>query len=232
MWDKFTEHARRVIILAQTKAEELNHSYVDTEHILFALLQDRESFAVKVLLGMGVEIDQLLTAVIDRFGPGQRGKARDIAFTPGSKRVLELSFEEARSLGHAHIGTEHLLLGLVRESDGQAARLLRDKGVVIDKARQQVIALLEGEAPAGGAPAKKKKSRTSFLDEFSRDLTDLARENKLDPTVAAERLDRKSILSAIKAGKFYSSTGPQFREIRCDGDKLTVGCSPVERIWL
>jgi len=189
MWDKFTEHARRVIILAQGKAEELNHSYVDTEHVLYALLQDRESFAVKVIMGMGVDVEQLLSALTDIFVHERRSKSREIAFTPSSKRVLELSFEEARGLGHAHIGTEHLLLGLVREGEGIAARMLKEKGIVIDKARQYVISLLEGETSASSAsPISKKKrsSATSFLDEFSRDLTDLARENKLDPVVGRD----------------------------------------------
>ncbi|HOO55924.1 MAG TPA: ATP-dependent Clp protease ATP-binding subunit [bacterium] len=187
MWDKFTEHARKVIILAQGKAEELNHSYVDTEHILYALLQDRESFAVKVVLGMGIDVDQITEALTDIFVQDRRGRAREIAFTPSSKRVLELSFEEARGLGHAHIGTEHLLLGLIREGEGIAARILKEKGVVIDKARQQVIGLLEGESPATSIPTRKKRSsKTSFLDEFSRDLTELARENKLDPVVGRD----------------------------------------------
>ncbi|MFA6448023.1 MAG: ATP-dependent Clp protease ATP-binding subunit [bacterium] len=191
MWDKFTEHARRVIILAQGKAEELNHSYVDTEHVLYALLQDRESFAVKVLMGMGVDVDQLIAGLTDLFVHERRGKSREIAFTPSSKRVLELSFEEARGLGHAHIGTEHVLLGLIREGEGIAARMLRDKGIVIDKARQYVISLLEGESSpaAGGGPAslkKKRASATAFLDEFSRDLTELAREGKLDPVVGRD----------------------------------------------
>ena len=191
MWDKFTEHARRVIILAQGKAEELNHSYVDTEHILYALMQDEDSFAVKVVAGLGVQRESLVQALTELFMPERRGRSKDIAFTPSSKRVLELSFEEARGLGHAHIGTEHLLLGLIREGEGIAARLLKDKGVTMDKARHQVISLLEGgdpgAAPAGAAPAgKKKKSKTAFLDEFSRDLTELARENKLDPVVGRD----------------------------------------------
>jgi ATP-dependent Clp protease ATP-binding subunit ClpC len=189
MWDKFTEHARRVIILAQGKAEELNHVYVDTEHVLYALLQDRESFAVKVLMGLGVDVDQLVNGLSDIFVHERRGKTREITFTPSSKRVLELSFEEARGLGHAHIGTEHLLLGLVREGEGVAARMLREKGIVIDKARQYVISLLEGEAPSAAshtAGKRKRQSQTSFLDEFSRDLTELAREGKLDPVVGRD----------------------------------------------
>ncbi len=185
MWDKFTEHARRVIILAQGKAEELNNSYVDTEHILYALLQDKDSFAVKVLAGLGVDPNEVTESITELFVSERRSKTKDIAFTPSSKRVLELAFEEARGLGHAHIGTEHLLLGLVREGEGIAARVLRDKAVAIDKARQQVINLLEGD-PISPSVAKKKKSRTSFLDEFSRDLTDLARNNKLDPVVGRD----------------------------------------------
>lgn len=185
MWDKFTEHARKVIILAQGKAEELNHIYVDTEHILYALMQDGESFAVKVVQGLGVETDALLRSLKDLFVvEARKGKSREIAFTPSSKRVLELAFEEARALNHAHIGTEHLLLGLIRENEGVAARLLKEKGLTIEKTRTQVISLLEGD-PATPS-VKKKKSRTSFLDEFSRDFTEMARENKLDPVVGRD----------------------------------------------
>jgi len=188
MWDKFTEHARRVIILAQGKAEKLNHSYVDTEHILYALLKDEDSFAVKLLAGIGVNPEQIMQSLDELFMAERKSRVKDIAFTPSSKRVLELSFEEARSLNHAHIGTEHLLLGLIREGEGIAARLLKEKGVTLDKARQQVINLLEGDpgAPITSsttATKKGKKGRTSFLDEFSRDLTELARENTLDPVV-------------------------------------------------
>ncbi|MEW5947448.1 MAG: ATP-dependent Clp protease ATP-binding subunit [bacterium] len=184
MWDKFTEHARRVIIIAQGKAEELNHTYVDTEHILFALLQDHDSFASKVIASMGVEPDEVIGAINDLFVVDRRTKNRDIAFTPASKRVLELAFEEARGLGHAHIGTEHLLLGLIRENEGIAARLLRDRGIHIDKARFQVISMLEGEPHA--AAVRKRKGKTSFLDEFSRDLTELARADRLDPVVGRD----------------------------------------------
>ncbi|MEW6203281.1 MAG: ATP-dependent Clp protease ATP-binding subunit [bacterium] len=182
MWDKFTEHARRVIIIAQGKAEELNHPYVDTEHILYSLLQDRESFAAKVLAAMGIDIDTLLNTINDLFVVDKRGKHRDIAFTPSSKRVLELAFEEARHLGHTHIGTEHLLLGLIRENEGIAARLLKDLGIHIDKTRYQVINMLEGD-PISVATRRKRSTRASVLDEFSRDLTDLARQNKLDPVI-------------------------------------------------
>jgi ATP-dependent Clp protease ATP-binding subunit ClpC len=188
MWDKFTKHAKEVISAAQSKAEELSHSYVDTEHVLYALLQDKESFAVKLLTGLGVDMDKLMRSLKDHFVVDRRGRSREIAFTPSSKRVLELAFEEARTLGHAHIGTEHLLLGLLRENEGIAARLLKEYGLTIEKARHQVLNLSEGEPinPASpGAQQKKKgkKSRTSFLDEFSRDLTELAAENKLDPVV-------------------------------------------------
>jgi len=187
MWDKFTKHAKEVISSAQSKAEELSHSYVDTEHILYALLQDKDSFAVKLLMGLGVDMDKLMRSLKDHFVVDRRGKSREIAFTPSSKRVLELAFEEARTLGHAHIGTEHLLLGLLRENEGIAARLLKEYGLTIEKARHQVLNLSEGEpiTPASTATQKKKgkKSRTSFLDEFSRDLTELAAENKLDPVV-------------------------------------------------
>jgi len=186
MWDKFTEHARKVIILAQGKAEELNHNYVDTEHVLYALIQDRESFAVKVALGLGVDVDSLMNALTDMFVPERKGRAREIAFTPSSKKVLELSFEEARGLGHAHIGTEHLLLGLVREGEGVAAKMLIERGMALDKARQQVINLLEGESAPMPAQSKKRKSKASFLDEFSRDLTELARDTKLDPVVGRD----------------------------------------------
>ena len=188
MWDKFTKHAKEVISSAQTKAEELNHSYVDTEHLLYALLQDKESFAVKVLQGMNVDQERLLRSLKDHFVVDRRGKAREIAFTPSSKRVLELAFEEARTLGHAHIGTEHLLLGLLRENEGIAARLLKDFGITLEKARHQVLNLTEGEQvmPSSASGSKKKKTRSSFLDEFSRDLTELAGEHKLDPVVGRE----------------------------------------------
>ncbi|MFH1539064.1 MAG: ATP-dependent Clp protease ATP-binding subunit, partial [bacterium] len=136
---------------------------------------------------LGADIDTILNALNDLFVVDRRGKNRDIAFTPSSKRVLEFAFEEARGLGHAHIGTEHLLLGLIRESDGIAARILKDRGIHIDKARYQVINLLEGDPNAPAAARKKKPPRAgSFLDEFSRDLTQLARADKLDPVVGRD----------------------------------------------
>ncbi len=192
MWDKFTEHARRVIIIAQSKAEEYNHLFVDTEHILYALLQDPDSFAVRLLTGFDISIETVLDNLAGVFKPERRTRAREITFTPASKRVLEFAFEEARAMTHSHIGTEHLLLGLIRENEGVASRILSGYDITIEKARRSLLSLLDGDTPPQpiASPqqpqAKKKKSKTPFLDEFSRDLTEFAREDKLDPVVGRD----------------------------------------------
>jgi ATP-dependent Clp protease ATP-binding subunit ClpC len=158
MFQRFTERARRVVVLAQEEARMLDHDYVGTEHILLGLLHEGEGVAARALESLGISLDEMRAAVEGIIGRGQRAPSRPIPFTPRAKKVLELSLREALQLGHDYIGTEHILLGLIREGDGVAAQVLVGAGVDLNLARQRVIGLLYGgpeedvPAPAAAAP--------------------------------------------------------------------------------
>ncbi len=183
MFERFTERARRVIILAQEEAKRLNHSAVGTEHILLGIIREGEGVASKVLESLNINPDRVRAEIESAIGRGERTPYEEVAFTPRAKKVLELALDEARRLGHNYIGTEHLLLGLIREGEGVAARVLEAMGADLERVRSQVVYLLGEE---GTASYTKQASKTPTLDEFGRDLTKLARENKLDPVIGRE----------------------------------------------
>ena len=187
MFERFTEKAIKVIMLAQEEARSLGHNFVGTEQILLGLIGEGTGVAAKVLKSMGVNLKDARIEVEKIIGRGSGFVAVEIPFTPRAKRVLELSLEEARQLGHNYIGTEHLLLGLIREGEGVAARVLENLGVDLSKVRTQVIRMLgeTAEVSAGGGSGGRTKTPT--LDEFGSNLTQLAQDGKLDPVVGREK---------------------------------------------
>ena len=191
MFNRFTERARKVIILAKEEAKRFNHDYIGTEHILLGLIREGEGVASAVLQNMGLSLDKIRLEIEKLVQPGPATVVSgDIPFTPRAKRVIELSMEEARQLGHNYIGTEHLLLGLLREGEGVAAQALLGLGLDLNKVRSQILELLGQGIPGAAAanpgaagPGAKVKGKTPALDAFGRDLTILARDGKLDPVV-------------------------------------------------
>ncbi len=185
MFGRFTNRAQKVIVLSQEEARRLGHNVVGTEHILLGLIAEGEGVAAKALQGLGVSIDKVRTEVEKVIGRGQSATTDQIGFTPRSKRVLELAFDEARQFGHTHIGTEHILLGLIREGEGIAAQVLKNLGAELEKMRKQVIELLGGSgSETSKAP---RKTKTPTLEQFGRDLTELATEGKLDPVIGRDK---------------------------------------------
>ncbi len=201
MFDRFTERARKVIILAKEEAKRFNHDYIGTEHILLGLIKEGESVAAAVLQNLGLSLDTIRLEVekLVQFGPSTIVSG-DIPFTPKAKKVIELAMDEARRLGHNYIGTEHLLLGLIKEGEGVASHVLMNVGLDLNKVRAEVIKLLGSSTPGGGQPgggpgpvppagagaAGKGKTKTPALDAFGRDLSTLAKDGKLDPVVGRE----------------------------------------------
>ncbi|MFM9073348.1 MAG: ATP-dependent Clp protease ATP-binding subunit [Cyanobium sp.] len=191
MFERFTEKAIKVIMLAQEEARRLGHNFVGTEQILLGLIGEGTGVAAKVLKSMGVNLKDARVEVEKIIGRGSGFVAVEIPFTPRAKRVLELSLEEARQLGHNYIGTEHLLLGLIREGEGVAARVLENLGVDLAKVRTQVIRMLGETAEVAAGGGSKGSTKTPTLDEFGSNLTQLAAESKLDPVVGRQNeIDR------------------------------------------
>ena len=184
-FDKFTERARRVLTLAQEEALRFNHNYIGTEHLLLGLVREGEGVAAKVLSNMGVELNKVRSAVEFIIGRGDRAVMGDIGLTPRAKKVIELAVDEARRLGHHYIGTEHLLLGLVREGEGIAAGVLESLGVSLDKVRAEVTRILSQSMPqpSGTQTSRASSTRTPTVDQLGIDLTVAARANKLDPVI-------------------------------------------------
>ena len=192
MFERFTDRARRVVVLAQEEARMLNHDYIGTEHILLGLIHEGEGVAAKALESLGISQEAVRQQVKEIIGQGQRAPSGHIPFTPRAKKVLELSLREALQLGHNYIGTEHILLGLIREGEGVAAQVLVKLGADLSRVRQQVIQLLHGyqgkePAAAAGAPSESAPSTSVVLDQFGRNLTAGAREGKLDPVIGREK---------------------------------------------
>ena len=191
MFERFTDRARRVVVLAQEEARMLNHNYIGTEHILLGLIHEGEGVAAKALESLGISLDAVRQQVQDIIGEGQQAPSGHIPFTPRAKKVLELSLREALQLGHNYIGTEHILLGLIREGEGVAAQVLGKLGADLNRVRQQVIQLLSGyqgkEPVAAGGPTEGQPSGSAVLDQFGRNLTSAAREGKLDPVIGREK---------------------------------------------
>jgi ATP-dependent Clp protease ATP-binding subunit ClpC len=192
MFERFTDRARRVVVLAQEEARMLNHNYIGTEHILLGLIHEGEGVAAKALESLGISLEAVRQQVEEIIGQGQQAPSGHIPFTPRAKKVLELSLREALQLGHNYIGTEHILLGLIREGDGVAAQVLVKLGADLNRVRQQVIQLLHGyqgkePASAPGSGAESAPSTSLVLDQFGRNLTQGAREGKLDPVIGREK---------------------------------------------
>jgi ATP-dependent Clp protease ATP-binding subunit ClpC len=202
MFERFTDRARRVVVLAQEEARLLNHSYIGTEHILLGLIHEGEGVAAKALESLGISLEAVRSQVEEIIGQGGSSPSGHIPFTPRAKKVLELSLREALQLGHNYIGTEHILLGLIREGEGVAAQVLVKLGADLSRVRQQVIQLLsgyqgpsgQGENPPAGAsvgPGKEdpatEKGSSQILDQFGRNLTQMAREKQLDPVIGRTR---------------------------------------------
>ncbi len=195
MFERFTERARQVVVLAQEEARTLKHNYIGTEHILLGLLREEEGLAARVLESLDITVERVRAQVVRIVGSGEEVTSGQIPFTPRAKKVLELALREALSLGHNYIGTEHILLGLVRENEGVAARILLDFDADSEKIRNEVIRMLSGPggrrqgagagAGSGSGPGEGKKS-SKLLDQFGRNLTKLAAEGKLDPVVGRE----------------------------------------------
>jgi len=182
--NKFTERAKKVLVFAQDEATRFNHNYIGTEHLLLGLVREGDGIAAQVLTNLGVELNKVRNAVEFIIGRGERMVVGDISLTPRAKRVIELSIEEARRLGHNYIGTEHLLLGLVREGEGIAAGVLESLGVNLEKVRAQVVQLVsQSSTERGRGEAKKSGSKTPVADQMGIDLTAAARGGKLDPVI-------------------------------------------------
>src|SRR3978361_783461 len=199
MFERFTERARQVVVLAQEEARTLKHNYIGTEHILLGLLREEEGLAARVLESLDITVERVRAQVVRIVGSGEEVTSGQIPFTPRAKKVLELALREALSLGHNYIGTEHILLGLVRENEGVAARILLDFDADSEKIRNEVIRMLSGpggrrnpgtsgqgaQAPGGTEQGEGKKS-SKLLAQFGRNLTKLASDGKLDPVVGRE----------------------------------------------
>jgi len=185
-FEKFTERARKVLTLAQEEAQRLNHNYIGTEHILLGLVRESEGVAVKVLSNLGADPDKVRGAVEFIIGRGERTVSGEIGLTPRAKRVIELAVDEARRLNHNYIGTEHLLLGLLREAEGAASSVLESLGVNLDKARAETLRILSEIMPQARGSAR-STSKTPTLDQLSIDLTAAARADKLDPVIGRHR---------------------------------------------
>ena len=207
MFERFTDRARRVVVLAQEEARMLNHNYIGTEHILLGLIHEGEGVAAKALESLDISLQGVREKVQEKIGPGQNAPSGHIPFTPRAKKVLELSLREALQLGHNYIGTEHILLGLIREGEGVAAQVLVEMNADLNKVRQQVIQLLSGysggnqgeKAGAGvgqGSSQEGTPSGSVVLDQFGRNLTAAAREAQLDPVVGRD-YERERVMQVL-----------------------------------
>src|SRR5437868_3301588 len=187
-FDKFTERARRVLTLAQEEAQRFNHNYIGTEHLLLGLVREGDGVAAKVLSNLGVELNKVRSAVEFIIGRGDRATTGEIGLTPRAKRVIELAVDEARRLNHSYIGTEHLLLGLVREGEGIAAGVLESLGVNLERVRGETTRILAQNQQQGTAAATggRQAARTPTLDQLGVDLTAAARGGQLDPVIGRE----------------------------------------------
>jgi len=187
VFERFTDRARRVVVLAQEEARMLNHNSIGTEHILLGLIHEGEGVAAKALESLGISLEGVRQQVEEIIGQGQQAPSGHIPFTPRAKKVLELSLREALQLGHNYIGTEHILLGLIREGEGVAAQVLVKLGADLNRVRQQVIQLLSGQPDAAPVTAEPAVSASALLDQYGENLTAAARAGRLDPVVGRDR---------------------------------------------
>ena len=200
MFNRFTERARKVILLAKEEAKRFNHDYIGTEHILLGLVREGEGVAAAVLASFGLSPDKIRLEVEKLVQPGPTTVVSgDLPFTPKAKKVIELAMEEARALGHNYIGTEHLLLGLIREGEGVASQVLMNLGLELEKVREEVMNLLGSEIPGYEMGQKVSHAKTPALDAFGRDLTKLAKDGKLDPVIGRKNeIERVIQILSIK----------------------------------
>ena len=207
MFERFTDRARRVVVLAQDEARGLKHNYIGTEHLLLSLISEGEGVAAKALETMGIKGEAVRASVIEIIGEGEKPVEGHIPFTPRAKRVFELSLREALQLGHNYIGTEHLLLGLLKEGEGVAAQVLTKQGADLAQVRQTVIQMLsgyqrgddEGRESVGagvGGSGGPERSNSAILEQFGRNLTQAARENKLDPVIG-RRVEMERVMQVL-----------------------------------
>ncbi|MDI9641207.1 ATP-dependent Clp protease ATP-binding subunit [Kamptonema cortianum] len=193
MWQRFTERARKVVFFAQEEAQKFGEGYVSTEHLLLGLVRESDSVAARVLEKMGVSLAKIRSEVEKQIPRVEQRPSQDMTLTPRAKRVIDLAYDEARNLNNNYIGTEHLLLGLIREGDGLAGRVLARLGVELERARREVMALQDndvqtkGPSKGSGSGSQTGGAKTQTLDEFGRDLTELARDGKLDPVVGRQQ---------------------------------------------
>jgi ATP-dependent Clp protease ATP-binding subunit ClpC len=185
-FDRFTKRARRVLTLAQEEAQRLNHNYIGTEHLLLGLVREENGVAVRVLRDLGVDPRQIRERVERTVGRGQRAMYGKLSLTPRTKRVIELAVDEARRLGHHYIGTEHLLLGLVRAGEGVAVDVLKGLGIGLDKVRSQTARVMMETSSQSSSSSKESSKNTPLVDQLGTDLTAQAREGKLDPVVGRQ----------------------------------------------
>ncbi len=192
MWQRFTERARKVVFYAQEEAQKFGEGYVSTEHLLLGLVRESDSVAARVLEKLGVSLNRIRAEVEKQLPRGDARPSQDMTLTPRAKRVIDLAYDEARNLNNNYIGTEHLLLGLIREGDGLAGRVLAKLGVELEKARREVMSLQDNDTQTKSSGGSRSSSsgngntKTQTLDEFGRDLTELARDGKLDPVVGRQ----------------------------------------------
>lgn len=186
MFGRFTERAQKVLALAQEEAVRLGHNNIGTEHILLGLIREGEGIAAKALQALGLNLERIQDEVENLIGRGQ-DKPTNIAYTPRAKKVIELSMDEARKIGHTYVGTEHILLGLIREGEGVAARVLNNLDVSLNKARQQVLQLLGSSESVSSNPSSPTNANTPTLDSLARDLTAIAKEGNLDPVIGRSK---------------------------------------------
>ncbi|HUZ87987.1 MAG TPA: Clp protease N-terminal domain-containing protein [Candidatus Baltobacterales bacterium] len=228
-FERFTERAKKVLALAQEEAEKSHHSYIGTEHVLLGLLREGDGIAAKVLNNLGVEIEKVRQTIESLLG---RDKGltvlQQIIPTSRVKKVLEISFEEARRMGHNYVGSEHLLLGLLAEGEGIAAHVLGDLGATLDKVRAEIERQLHDPTLKDTEPPPKKPSKTPLLDQFGRDLTELARKNSLDPVIGREAEIERVI--QILSRRTKNNPAPGRRGWRRQ-DRDRGGPGPADHAW-
>ncbi len=186
MFGRFTERSQKVLALAQEEAVRLGHHNIGTEHILLGLVKEGEGIAAKALQALNISLEKVQKEVESLIGKGHE-KPMSVSYTPRAKKVIELSMDEARKLGHTYVGTEHILLGLIREGEGVAARVLNNLGISLNKARQQVLQLLGNSEVVSSNQSHSNHHSTPTLDELARDLTTIAKDGGLDPVIGREQ---------------------------------------------
>jgi ATP-dependent Clp protease ATP-binding subunit ClpA len=225
MLERFTDRARRVVVLAQEEARRLDHSYIGTEHLLLGLIREGEGVAARALKSLEISLDAVRRQVEEIIGRGQQAPSGHIPFTPRAKKVLELSLRESRQLGHNYIGTEHILLGLIREGEGAAAQVLVSLGADLNRVRRQVIDLLHGRAAAGPGPGVEVRLEVveQQLTAIDQQLTAIERRvgagpdtSELDEQIEAVRIEKEA---AIDAQDFERATSLRQRQTQLLADK-------------